>query len=70
MDTEQAVKTLSDNMKENYDFAWSWHCNIAMAAYDEGLSHTAANKAAERFMSNAFGVDTSRGDAPLRNDTA
>lgn len=39
------------------DYAWSWHCNLAMTSYDEGLSHKSANKAAARFMQICFDYD-------------
>lgn len=42
------------------EYAWSWHCNIAMASVDEGMEHAAANRAAARFMHNCFGLDTSK----------
>jgi len=42
------------------EYAWSWHCNIAMASVDEGMEHGAANRAAARFMDLCFGVDTSK----------
>lgn len=40
-------------------YAWSWHCNLAMASFDEGMEHKAANKAAARFMQILAKVDTS-----------
>ena len=51
-----AVAALSKAFKNDPDYAWSWHCNIAMAAKDEGMKHKAANRAAARFMYNAFGI--------------
>lgn len=34
------------------EFAWSWHCNIAMACYDKGArSHDACNAGAALFLS-------------------
>ncbi len=63
---EQAMQTLKDAMINEPDFAHSWHCNIAMACYDEigeNISHENAhkigNKAASRFMKLCFGVETS-----------
>ena len=56
---KEALKVLSDAMKADPMYAWSWHCNIAMAAVDAGASHSVGNAAAERFMYAAFGVDTS-----------
>ena len=64
----EALKVLSDAMKADPGYAWSWHCNVAMAAMDEGVSHEAGNAAAARFMSSAFGVDTS--NAPNTNSLA
>jgi hypothetical protein len=58
MNIKKAFEVLKKAMEEDEDYAWSWHCNIAMAAYDEGLSHKKANKAANRFMKLCFGIDT------------
>lgn len=55
---KEAMRILSAAIKSDPEYAWSWHCNIAMAARDEGLTHKAANLAAARFMYSAFGVDT------------
>jgi hypothetical protein len=52
----QAVEALSKAFKADPEYAWTWHCNIAMAAKDEGMEHKAANRAAARFMYNAFGI--------------
>lgn len=52
-------RILRRTLAANYDYAWGWHSNIAMAAYDEGLGHEAANRAAARFMHNCFRIDTS-----------
>lgn len=52
-----AMDWLKESMKNDEMYAWSWHCNIAMAAYDEGMEHKAANKAAARFMKLAFDFD-------------
>lgn len=46
----EAMKIVIEAMRVDPDYAWSWHCNIAMAAYDEGVSHYAANAAAARFL--------------------
>lgn len=62
------VRTLSaahDAMKAflgvDPDLAWTWHCNIACCAMDEGMDHDKAQRVAERFMKLAFDVDTSEG---------
>ena len=54
--TATAMKSLSDAMREDPDYAWSWHCNLACCAMDEGLDREAANRAAERFMALAFNI--------------
>lgn len=54
MTTKEAMDHLRKAIKEDAAYAWSWHCNIAVCAMDEGLSHERANKAAERFMWVAF----------------
>lgn len=47
-------------MKDDIEYAWGWHCNIAVSAMDEGLDHSASNRAAARFMKNAFDIDTTK----------
>ena len=59
-----ALQTLSFHMRIDPELAWGWHCNVAIASQDEGMSHEAANRAAARFMKMAFDVDTSR--PPIR----
>ena len=53
-----AMQTLIETLKADPEYAWAWHCNVAMAAFDEGLSHYAANKAAARFLSWLAQIDT------------
>lgn len=57
-DVPSALSVLSDSMKSDPDYAWSWHCNVAMTAKDAGAPHDRANVWAANFMSRAFGVDT------------
>jgi len=54
---KQAMDTLRQNMVSDPEYAWAWHCNLAMSAYDEGLPKPAANRAAARFMRSAFNID-------------
>jgi len=56
---------VEDNPSEQGSYAHAWHCNIAMAVYDEctdDISKTDAvrigNDAASRFMKLCFDVDT------------
>ena len=64
----EAMKFLRKAFKEDPDYAWSWHCNIAMAMYDEfpdsfwvpdrSEQYKICNRAAARFMKNAFDIET------------
>lgn len=45
-----AVQTVIEAMQADPDYAWGWHCNIAMAFVDAGGSHYTANQGAARFM--------------------
>lgn len=68
---EKAMKTLKQAFIDDPDYAHSWHCNIAMACYDEVVAegmkngtfdhadaHAIGNRAASRFMKLAFDVET------------
>jgi hypothetical protein len=55
-----AFNTLKAALQADNSYAWSWHCNIAMAAVDEGFDHAGANEGAARFMSMCFGVDVKK----------
>ena len=55
-----AIETLKTAIHEDSEYAWSWQCNLAMAAYDEGLDHSAANRSAARFMQNLFDIDMTK----------
>ena len=64
-DGERAAITVSDafNVLQKYlqddeDYAWSWHCNIAMNAVDAGAPHLEANVVTAGFMRRCFGIDT------------
>lgn len=56
--TESAVKKLCDALRNDLDYSWSWHCNIAMMMFDAGCPHDAANEGAARFIQLLSGVDT------------
>lgn len=56
----QAVKTLQQALREDLDFAWSYHCNIAVAFQDEGGDYKTSNRAAARFMKLFADVDTTK----------
>ena len=62
---KEALAALSKAMQEDPEYAWSWHCNIAMMAQDAGALHRTANERAADFMKLAFSVDI-RGMYPDR----
>lgn len=45
-------------MKTDPSYAWGWHCNLAMMAYDAGAPHDEANARAADFMEIVFDADT------------
>lgn len=53
----QAVQTLIAAMQADSDYAWSWHCNIAMAYVDAGGDTYIGNQGAARFMKLFANVD-------------
>lgn len=61
------IEVICEMMRQDLDYAWSWHCNIAMAFCDEGGDRNIANHAAARFLSTLAGVDTTKhfGFAPF-----
>lgn len=56
----QAMDALKEAFVADPSYAWTWHCGVWAAAYDEGMETSAANRAAARLMSMAFDVDTSK----------
>lgn len=59
----ESMATVTNAIRNDPGYAWSWHCNIAMAAMDEGVDHMAANKLAARFLMILTGVDTTKNPA-------
>jgi hypothetical protein len=52
-----AMKTVTKAMQDDPDYAWSWHCNVAMAFVDAGGDSYTANQGAARFMRLLANVD-------------
>jgi hypothetical protein len=52
------LKLLADALQADPDYAWTWHCNLAMMAIDAGAGYVEAQRGAANFMHRAFGVDT------------
>lgn len=59
----ESMATVSQAIRNDPSYAWTWHCNIAMAAMDEGVDHMTANKLAARFLMILTGVDTTKNPA-------
>ena len=57
---QHAFDVLKAAIQADEGYAWSWHCNLAMPAYDVGVSHKQANEAAANIMLTIFGTDTSQ----------
>ena len=69
-EVEKAMKVIKNAMEsegpsELGSYAHSWHCNIAMAVYDNcpkdigsETAHAIGNDAATQFMKLCFGVNT------------
>ncbi len=55
---EAALKTLKKAFKADAGFAWTWHCNIAAAMLDSGLTATVSNLVAALIMQRCFDVET------------
>jgi hypothetical protein len=59
-DVSQAFNTLKKALTDDPDYAWSWHCNLAMPMIDGGVEEGLANKCAARLMQHIFSIDTSK----------
>jgi hypothetical protein len=61
-----AFEVLKKAMQADPDYAWSWHCNVAMMCHDAILAHDdqvdfahkVGNDSASRFMKLCFDIDT------------
>lgn len=49
--TSVHVGMLIQALKKDPDYAWSWHCALAMNFYDAGGDHYVAQEASARFIS-------------------
>lgn len=52
-----ALDALNIAMIKDNSYAWSWHCNLAMMAYDAGAPHKESNERAASFMRILFDID-------------
>lgn len=53
----EPVQTLIAKLQADPDYAWSWHCSIAMAYVDAGGDPYTGNQGAARFMKMFANVD-------------
>lgn len=58
--TKQAIDALKAAIRSDTDYAWTWHCNVAMAFQDAGGTHEEGNRGAARFMQTVFDVDVTK----------
>jgi hypothetical protein len=70
MDAIEAFDSLKAEIQKDREYAWSWHCNVAMHFQDEGGGHEQANRAAARFMQNCFQVHVTNFDQWMSFDWA
>lgn len=57
VEIENAIKTLSNAMNTDPDYARSWYDNISVMMQDAGCERDIANDGASRFMKLAFKID-------------
>lgn len=58
MNTGEAFEALKAAMADDPEYAWGWHCNLAMPIMDAaGVSPRLANEAAAHLMQHLFGYD-------------
>lgn len=50
----ETMDKLREFIKTNSDYAWAWHCNLAMMAFDAGATHEKSNQQAANFMNSVF----------------
>lgn len=56
-----AMQSLTAALQADSEYAWSWHCNLAMPIMDSlKCSHTQANQAAATLMQHLFHIDIRR----------
>jgi hypothetical protein len=60
MSIKKELGVIKKAMEEDSDFAWSWHCNLAMPIKDlTNLPHRKCNQIAAFLMKHLFEIDTS-----------
>lgn len=54
------VNVLTEALRQDPEYAWSWHCNVAVAAQDAGMDYAASQLAAAKFLQLLANVDTTQ----------
>lgn len=58
MQMTEAFDTFRTKMRDDPEYAWSWHCNLAMPIMDTiHCTHQQANDAAASLMQHLFAID-------------
>lgn len=68
MSDVSAFEALKNRLTEAYEYAWAWHCNLAMACVDRlGVSKQEGNLVAELIMERFFELETTNppGEPPM-----
>ncbi len=55
---KREIATIAEAIRQDHGYAWSWHCNLAVAILDTHIPHPRANRAAAEIMSRVFKMDT------------
>ena len=58
LNCDSPLSPLAEALRADPSYAWAWHCNLAMMAFDAGAPVRAANERAADFMNATFGVNT------------
>jgi hypothetical protein len=57
--TLKKYETIKQALKDDFDYAWGWHSNIAMVIFDSINDHNASNLLASKIMKRIWDIDTS-----------
>lgn len=60
--TKICLDGLTNAIKKDEDYAWTWYCNINMPMQDEGVSFYHASIASAHIMKHIFDVDITKSD--------
>lgn len=51
------MNIVQEYVKQDFEYFWGWHCNLTMAAVDEGVSKPRAMSISRRFLHSLFNID-------------